>query len=106
MLKFYIKTPEEINPETDYLISLYNHYHTNEVDLGRIRKISSVEKQILTRESDEIDSNFLINLYNSDNKKLVSKTELIVTYLVTFEDGNFQRYNEKQVLMIGVKNEH
>ena len=44
MLKFYIKTTEEINPETDSLIYLYNHYNTNEVDLGRIRKISSVEK--------------------------------------------------------------
>lgn len=103
MLKFYIKTPEEINPETDSLISLHNHYNTNEVDLGRIRKISSVEKQILTRESDEIDTNFLYGLYFSSSKIPESKTEPIVTYLVTFEDGNFQRYNEKQILMIGVK---
>jgi len=102
MLKFYIKTPDEINPETDSLIELSDNDNIH-VEVRRIRKISSVEKQILTRESDEIDSNFLINLYNSDNKKLVSKTEPIVTYLVAFEDGNFQRYNEKQVLMIGVK---
>ena len=86
MLKFYIKTPEEINPETDSLIELSDNDNIH-VGIRRIRKISSVEKQILTRESDEIDSNFLLSLYNSNDKKLVSKTEPIITYLVTFEMG-------------------
>lgn len=104
MLKFYIKTPDEINSETDYLIELSGHNYVNNVDLGRISKISSVEKQIQETNTpkDQEDFDFLRKLI--DEKPITKpKTEPIVTYLVTFENGYLQRYNEKQILMIGVK---
>jgi len=103
MLKFYIKTPEEINPETDSLIELSDNDNIH-VGIRRIRKISSVEKQIQETNTpkDQDDFDFLRRLI--DEKPITKpKTDPIITYLVTFEDGHFQRYYEKQVLMIGVK---
>lgn len=98
MLKFYIKTPEEINPETDYLIELSND------DIKRIRKIYSVDKKVSAIYPFDHDEDKDDHIRFSELKKGINQpTETIINYLITFDDGNFRLYNGKQVLMIGVK---
>lgn len=104
MLKFYIKTPDEINPETDYLIELSGHNYVNNVDLGRISKISSVDKKVSAIYPFDHDEDKDDHIRFSELKKGINQpTETIINYLITFDDGNFRLYNGKQVLMIGVK---